>query len=347
MRAAVYDKAGQKLVVREVPTPKAEGNKAIIKVMQVGICGSDFSAYTKDARLDGAVLGHEYAGIVEDPGQNPHLKKGQRVTVMPFPEPCGECEECRHAMYNLCKEANIGKKGQSLGMDYPGALSEYVWAIGRFVFPIADNVSFEEGAMIEPLAVGLRAVKQAQVYAGARVLVTGAGFIAVASALLARMQGAAKVAAVVRNPARAQFMLDQGVVDAVFSTGDEDHQAQMRAFAGGSGFDCALECTGAGAMVNTCAFATKPAGRISLPGVGGHAEPVNLALLAVKEQVLVGSMEYTQDEFADTVAMVNSGRFNLMGFITRRATLDELGDIFKAKKNGQLDEVKIMVDPWK
>jgi len=285
---------------------------------------------------------------VEDPGTNPNLKKGQRVTVLPFNEGCGTCAECKRGMINLCKDSNFGGQGQSLGLAYPGAFSEYVWVNGNYVYPLADQVSFEEGALIEPLAVGLRAVKQAGVYAGARVLITGAGFIAVASAIMARLQGAAKIAVVVRNPARAQFMLDKGVVDAIFSTGDEDHQAQMRAFSGGSGFDCAIECTGAGAMITTCSFATKPSGIISLPGVGGYAEPINVAVLCLNEQALIGSIEYTEDEFADTVEMVNSGRLgvNVLDFVTRHATLDELEGLFKAKANGDLDEVKILVDPW-
>lgn len=346
MRASVFVKSKKGVELREIETPKADGYRTIIGVEASGICGSDISACKKDYIQDGTIFGHEYAGTVVDPGAAEGLRAGDRVTVNPTNN-CGDCPECRRGGANVCRQNITEFGGQGQGTAYPGGHAEYVSALPYYVRKIPDHMSFEQGAMVEPTAVCLHGVHLSGIRAGDRVLITGAGLIAVLSAILARRQGASFIAVSARTPEKAKMMVDGGFADAVFDSKDPDHIKQLAAACGGTGYDAVLECTGSLAILNVCIAVARPASRIVLLGIGSSDEPFRFNRVSVKELFLVGSICYSAEEFDRSIELVASGDFDLMPFVTRRIGLSAISETFEQMLAHKTNDIKVMIDPSK
>ncbi|MEM2889156.1 MAG: alcohol dehydrogenase catalytic domain-containing protein, partial [Candidatus Bathyarchaeia archaeon] len=174
MNAAVLHKAGD-LRIEEVDVPQIGPNDVLVKMRCVGICGSDIHYYV-EGRIGSfivdkpLILGHECSGEVAEVGNNvTRVKVGQRIIIEPG-FTCGRCSYCRSGRYNLCKDV--------LFYGTPpvhGAFAEYAYAPETNVYPLPDNMSLEEGAMIEPLAVGMMAAKRGRVSVNDSVAILGAG----------------------------------------------------------------------------------------------------------------------------------------------------------------------------
>ncbi len=194
MKAAVFERAGAPFSIVSLPDPAPGPDDVVIKVHRCGICGSDISM-TSGSSWDfpcQSVLGHEYAGEVVLKGRNVgELEIGDRVTAMPTIG-CGACLPCQQGTPILCGEMRGGS----------GAFAEYISAPARTVMRLPDGLGMTEGALVEPLAVGLRGTELAGIRAGDRVLVLGTGFIGAAAAYWARQFGAGKVAMASRSQAK-------------------------------------------------------------------------------------------------------------------------------------------------
>jgi L-iditol 2-dehydrogenase len=188
-----------KMELEEVDIPKIGANEVLVKVKAVGICGSDISYYYGHSPLmteDGKgplILGHEISGVVEEVGEVPEklglFKKGDRVCVNPV-VPCNTCDACLNGEYNVCENLQI------YGVGNNGAFSEYVAAAFNNVYKIPDEVSFEAGAVAEPLACASYSVKKLDVKLGQTVVVFGCGTIGLMDVQLVKADGAGKVIAV-------------------------------------------------------------------------------------------------------------------------------------------------------
>ena len=185
MKAAVLEKIGE-ITIKEVEKPRPGPGEVLIKLEYVGICGSDVH-YFEHGRIgdfiveEPLILGHECSGVVEELGADVSgLKIGDRVV----PEPgyaCNKCEYCKSGRYNLCEKMTF--------MATPpvdGAFCEYIVYPADMTFRLPDNVSLMEGALIEPLAIGIYAAQRGKVFPGARVLVQGAGCIGLVTLLACR-----------------------------------------------------------------------------------------------------------------------------------------------------------------
>jgi L-iditol 2-dehydrogenase len=188
-----------KMECEEIDVPKTGANEVLVKVKAVGICGSDISYYYGHSPLmtaDGKgplILGHEISGIVEEVGEVPEkmglFKKGDRVCVNPV-IPCNTCECCLNGEYNVCEHIQV------LGVGNNGAFAEYVAATFTNVYKIPDEVSFEAGAVAEPLACASYSIKKLDVRLGQTVVVFGCGTIGLMDVQLVKADGAGKVIAV-------------------------------------------------------------------------------------------------------------------------------------------------------
>jgi threonine dehydrogenase-like Zn-dependent dehydrogenase len=188
-----------KMEFKEMDVPKIGANEVLVKVKAVGICGSDISYYYGHSPLMTAtgkgplILGHEISGTVEEVGDVPAklglFKKGDRVCVNPV-IPCNTCEACLNGEYNVCENIQI------LGVGNNGAFSEYVAATFTNVYKIPDEVSFEAGAVAEPLACASYSIKKLDVKLGQTVVVFGCGTIGLMDVQLVKADGAGKVIAV-------------------------------------------------------------------------------------------------------------------------------------------------------
>ena len=197
MKAAVFKQAGVPLVVETVPDPEPGAGEVVIKVRRCGVCGTDLhmtSGRGNDAPSN-SVIGHEYCGEIVALGRGvDSLKIGQFVTAMPVAG-CGACVQCLTGYPMACfqMQGRVGGFGEYMRISAPSTI----------ILP--DALSPEDGALVEPLAVGLRGVRLAQMDPGARIAVLGAGSIGLAVIYWARLLGAGRIVAVSRSERRAEL----------------------------------------------------------------------------------------------------------------------------------------------
>ena len=169
MRAAVF-LGKEKIEIRDVPIPEIGEDEALVKVAFTGICGTDLHIYKGHLPVDvPRILGHEISGEVVSVGRNSHgIREGDRVVVEPNFS-CGRCTYCRIGRKNLCKYK------VRLGVDIDGGFAEYVKVKADSLWKLDDSISLEEGALVEPLSVAVRAVNRAGLNVGSTVAIIGAG----------------------------------------------------------------------------------------------------------------------------------------------------------------------------
>ena len=177
------------IIFREVPIPKPEAGQVLIKIQRIGICGSDIHVYHGKHPFTSypVTQGHEVSGEVAALGEGVEtFAVGQKVTIEPQVF-CGHCHPCTHGKYNLCEELKV------MGFQTTGTASQYFAVDASKVTPLPDAMSYEEGAMIEPLAVAVHAVRRAGDVSGQKIAVIGAGPIGNLVAQAAKGMGAAQV----------------------------------------------------------------------------------------------------------------------------------------------------------
>ena len=182
MKAAVLEDI-KKFKITKVEPPKPDNNRVIIDIIKTGICGSDIHNWNA-GEPKGLIMGHEFTGKIVNPGSRIDLNIGDRVTALPI-SPCGHCEACETGNPQYCTETWTHAIGLSL--DNPGGLTNRIAVRPDMVLKLPDNVTDEEGAMIEPTAVGLHAVHLADIRVGNKVLVVGGGIIGLVSAMFAKL----------------------------------------------------------------------------------------------------------------------------------------------------------------
>lgn len=189
MKAAVLTEI-RKIEIKSIKKPEIRDDEVLIKVKSTGICGSDLHAYRgiHPFRKPPVVLGHELSGNIAETGKRiTKFKIGDKVTVEPHIG-CGKCEYCLSGNYNLCKE----KKVPGIG-EWTGTFAEYFAAPEKTIYKLSDDLSFDEGALIEPLAVGVHAVRQSGIKLGDSVAILGAGTIGLMSLIAAKQVGVTKI----------------------------------------------------------------------------------------------------------------------------------------------------------
>lgn len=337
MRAVAI--AGKKqLSVVETETPKPDGKNVIIKISQVGICGSDLHIWA-NGDPPGLVMGHEFAGTVADPGAlKDTLKVGDRVTALPI-NPCGECPPCKSGHFNMCAHG----LDAAPGITSPGAYAEYFVSRPDMVRKLPDTVSDSEAAMIEPTGVALRAVRLAGVKPGDKVLVTGGGIIGLLCANWAKIAGASYVAMTEINQLRSDNALKMGDVDKVFDGKDEKLVPKLIQASGG-GFDQALECTAIAAAVNNSIMSLKSGGKLMIVGVNFSLVPVSTLWILLHELEVKGTIAYTE-EFDISLDLMSKKLIATQRFVSATVGLDGVQGAFERLTSGTNSDVKILIKP--
>jgi len=338
MRAAPLVEAGTfEPETRERPTPGP--SEVLVEVSDVGICGSDVHWYEHGEMGDRAVeeplvLGHESAGTVVKVGAavDDHAV-GDAVTIEPG-VPCGECEHCRRSAYNLCPEVEFMA---TPGTD--GAFREHVAWPAEYVYGLPESVSAREGALCEPISVGVHAVRRAGVGMGDSVLVMGAGPIGLLAADVARAAGAADVAVVDVVDSKLDRALDRGA-DLAIDSREADVAAAVRDEFG-AGVDAAIEATGAPPAIEAVLDAPGPDGTAVLVGLAPDAEvPVDTFELVRRQVDARGSYRFA-NTYPTAISLIASGDVDATGIVDFELPLDRIGDAFE--RATEPDVVKGMI----
>ena len=226
------------LAVRDVPDPGAPGPGEVrVSVRSVGICGSDIHYY-EHGRIgdfvlrEPMILGHEAAGVVDAVGEGVEsLSPGDAVAMEPG-VPCGACRECRIGRYNLCKDVRFWATPP-----HDGVLAEYVLHPAALTFRLPGHLTTEEGALMEPLAVGVHACERGGVRPGCVVAINGAGTIGCVTLMAALAYGASQVIVADVIPARLERARELGAAAVVDARSESLAEAVMSA-TGGRGGGC-------------------------------------------------------------------------------------------------------------
>ncbi|MFT7529874.1 MAG: threonine dehydrogenase-like Zn-dependent dehydrogenase [Gammaproteobacteria bacterium] len=335
MKAAIYKESGKPFVISDVPDPVAGPGEAIIKVCRCGICGSDINL-TSGSPFDfprGIAIGHEYAGEVVALGAGiKHLKLGDRVTAMPIAG-CGHCEACSKGFPFHCSQ----------GRSMMGGFAEYTRIDERYTFKIPDMLSFDDGALIEPLACGARAVRHGNVGPGVKVLIVGAGAMGMAALYWSHLLGAENIGVTASSLRREDLARAMG---ASYFLAAGDDLCERAADALGGPADVVFECAGADSTIAQSINLVKPGGTVVVMGACSH-DIKFIPLIAVGKEVrLQFSLAYDLQDFQRTLDQFSAGCTEPRAMINQTISLDALPQKMELMRQPHY-ECKVMVDPWK
>jgi (R,R)-butanediol dehydrogenase/meso-butanediol dehydrogenase/diacetyl reductase len=351
MKAAIFYNA-KDIRIENIPEPIPGKGQVKIKVEWCGICGTDLHEYdhgpvmvsTSPHPLTGEkspmILGHEFSGVIAElgPDVQGNWKVGDRVTADPCCV-CHECYNCKNNHYNICSSLGF------IGLARDGAFAEYTLVDDYQLCKLPDEVSFEQGAFTEPVAVVLHAVRRAGISLGDTVLVTGLGPIGLLAGQCAKAAGAAAVYGVELSEARLQSALKLGFTE-VFNPKEQDVVAEIKKRTDGIGCHMAINCNGNNATMRTCLDATRGSATIICPGHGG--EFMNIASmedLNFPEKQIMGSHVYV-NEFSRSLALMSDGRINTEGVTSGKIKLDDIVEKgFKELLYNTDKNLKIIVSP--
>ena len=333
MRAWQWYKA-QSMRLVDLPRPIPKSNEALIRVEAVGVCGSDIHYY-RDGRIgeniirEPLVLGHEYAGIVEEVGaQADKSLLGKRVAVEPS-IPCFACEWCRTGHYNVCE--NLFFPG---GPGNDGALCDYMAVDARLCFPVPGSMTSGCAAMVEPVAVAVHTVELAALRPGDTVAVFGLGVIGLLVARLAAACGAVRVlgtdvfdyrvAAAARQGLSAGFTAKPG--------GLQGNGAATTAWimeqTGGRGVDVAMDCTNSSDGLALACAAARPAGRCVLTGISGKEHDSLPVSIARRHELTLRWCRRFLHNYPAALALLDSGVLDASALITHVFPFEEAPEAF-------------------
>lgn len=341
MRAARFEAVGSPLVVETFPDPQPLAGEVVLKVGRCGICGTDLHMAESQAICfqKGDVPGHEFAGEVVELGAGVSgLKIGDRVAAMPIGG-CGSCEHCLAGFPAFC--ANFLMRGGAMA---PGGYAEYARASAQFCVKLPDALSMADGALVEPLSVGLRGVRRSGIRTGDRVLVIGAGPIGLAAAYWARRAGAGKVAVVARS--RRREALAKTVGADVFLTSDVDGGVPAAAAAAlGGAPEHVIECAGMPGMLDLAVNSVARRGLVSVLGLCAIPDPYMPVVALSKEVDLRYSVFYDLGEFQISADALERDGAPIQAMVTETVGLDQLPATFDQLLRGA-PQCKVLIDPW-
>ncbi|KAF7212072.1 sorbitol dehydrogenase isoform X1 [Nothobranchius furzeri] len=327
------------------PIPEPGPNDVLLQMHSVGICGSDVH-YWQHGRIgdyvlkNPMVLGHEAAGRVLKVGSGvTHLKAGDRVAIEPG-VPREMDEFFKNGRYNLSPTIFFCATPPD-----DGNLCRYYTHNANFCYKLPDNVTFEEGALIEPLSVGIHACRRAGVTLGSTVLICGAGPIGLVSLLAAKAMGASQVIITDLSAERLMMAKELGA-DFQLTVKREDGALQLAQKVEdtlGARPQITIECTGVESCVQTAIYATQSGGVVVLVGLGAVMCTVPLINAAVREVDIRGVFRYC-NTWPMAISMLASGKVNVKPLVTHRFPLEQAVQAFETTRQGLGIKVMLKCD---
>ncbi|MFA9381204.1 MAG: NAD(P)-dependent alcohol dehydrogenase [Acetanaerobacterium sp.] len=341
MKVAVMNGIGKMdYVQRDIPTPKA--NEVLVKLEYVGICGSDLHYYESGRIGDFVVeppfvLGHEPGGTIVAVGNAvTHLAVGDRVALEPG-KTCGQCEFCKTGRYNLCPDVIFFATPP-----VDGVFQEYVAHEASLCFKLPDNMSTLEGALIEPLAVGLHAANQGKACAGQTAVVFGAGCIGLVTMMALKAKGVSRVYVVDIMQKRLDKAMELGA-DAVVNGADVDTVQTLLSLTQNKGCDLAIETAGTEITATQAIRAAKKGSTIVFVGYG-KSGTMNLPMsLALDKELTFATVFRYRHIYPMAIDAVASGKINLKGIVTNIFSFDDIQNAMDQSVQNKTEIVKAVV----
>lgn len=316
--------------------PVLRENHAVIKVKRVGICGTDLHAFegTQPFFDYPRILGHELAGELAAFDNAPGFKIGEKVTFIPYFS-CGECIACRSGKPNCCSRIQV------FGVHIDGGMSEYI-TVPSCCLLHGDDLSYEELALVEPLAIGAHGVRRADVKKDEFVLVMGAGPIGLAAMESARIAGA-KVTALDVNESRLAFCKEKLNVHAVVNALAPDVSGQIMEITGGDMAEVVIDATGNLKAINSGINYLAHGGRYVLIGLQKESFCFSHPEFHKRESTLMSSRNAVIEDFEQVISAVKNGLLDPQAYITHQVGFEKVKDDFKSWLNPENKVMKAMI----
>ena len=324
---------------REVEIPEITDDQVLIKIMKIGICGSDIHVYHGKHPFTSypVTQGHEVSGMVVKLGKNvTGFTYGQKVTIQPQVV-CGKCYPCRHGKYNLCEELKV------MGFQTTGTASHYFAVDAAKVTPLPEDMSFDEGAMIEPLAVAVHAVRRAGDVKGMKIAVLGAGPIGILVAQTAKGMGAESVMITDVSDLRLEKARECGI-DFCINTKNKDFGEAMIENFGPDKADVIYDCAGNNITMGQAIKYARKGSTIILVAVFAGMGEIDLAVLNDHELDLNTSMMYRNEDYIEAIRLVNEGKLSLKPLISKNFAFKDYNEAYKYIDANRETTMKVIID---
>ncbi|CAH0718110.1 unnamed protein product, partial [Brenthis ino] len=322
--------------------PEISENEVLIKIECVGICGSDVKLYyTGKCGLEvlskPIVVGHEGAGVVVEVGSKvTNVAVGDRVAVEPT-QPCRSCELCKQGRYNLCT-----KPCYCSTTDAMGNLCNYYKHVADFCHKIPDNVTMEEAAAVQPLAIAIHACGRANIRLGSILVILGAGPIGVLCAMTAKAMGASKILMTDVVESRLHMAKQQGADYTLLVTPDsklEDIVDKITKILGTSP-NVTIDACGSESAQSVAMMVTRSGGTVLVVGIGEPLSRVPITNALLREVDIRGAYRLL-NSYPLALAAVSSGSINLKSFITHHFPLQKSKDAVEFAATGEAMKIII------
>ncbi|GAK58746.1 GutB protein [Candidatus Vecturithrix granuli] len=329
--------------IDEVDFPQMKAGEVLIKMKSVGVCGSDVHYY-KHGKIGSyivkkpMILGHECAGeIVEVASDVKNFKPGDRVAIEPG-YTCRRCVYCKTGRYNLCPDVTF--------MATPpidGAYIEYVAWPSDFVFHLPDNMTYDHGALMEPLAVGMHAVRRSRLKPGEPVLILGAGTIGLVTLLSAKAAGAGEIVVADLEDIRLNMAQKLGATK-IINASKENTVEVIKDFTHGFGMEVVFETAGSVPTTQQTIELAARGGRIVWVGLAGEDRfPMPVLQAIDKELDIMGIFRYA-NVYPYAIQLVSTGRMNIDPLVTHRYNLENVKEALEVAYERRDGAVKVMID---
>ena len=339
---AAYMTDLDKMEIRDIEMPKAGAKEVLVELEYVGICGSDVHYFHDgrcgDYKVEGDfMLGHECAGTVVELGEGvENLKVGDRVALEPGIT-CGQCEFCKTGRYNLCPDVQF-----LATPPVQGCYENYIAFPENMCFKLPENISTKEGALVEPLSVGMHAANQGDVKLGDSVVILGAGCIGLVTLLACKAHGATDITVVDVIPKRLDYAMKLGATR-VINGKEVNAVEEMDKLTDGAGVDKVFETAGSPVTIQQTPYMVKNGGTIVLVGISAQEKiEYNFAKIMAKEAKIESVFRY-RNIYPQAIAAIADGMIDVSGIVTHEFDFDDIQEAFDCAINNKDEVVKAVI----
>lgn len=341
MRQAIIHEPG-KLEIRNISDLLPENlnpNEVLIRIMRIGVCGSDIHVYhgQHPATPYPVVQGHEYSAIVEAVGsQVKNIKTGMKITARPQLV-CGTCGPCLRGQYNACQDLKVQ------GFQAPGVAQDLFIVPEDRVVILDDSMSFEQGAMVEPAAVGAHSTRRASDLNGKNVVVSGAGTIGNLVAQFAKARGAKTVIITDVSEFRLEKARECNIKNTI-NVSKESFEDGVARILGSEGFQTCFEAAGVQDSLDVLIKNIEKGGEIIILGVYAKNPTINMFYLGEHELNVFGSMMYRHEDYEEAANLIATNKILTQSLISQHFRFEEYDEAYKYIEDKGDRVMKVMID---
>ncbi len=328
-----------KIEFLEIPIPELNEKDVLIKIMRLGVCGSDIHVYQgKHPYTTYPVTqGHEVSGMIEEVGSKvTNFKPGDKVTIQPQVV-CGECYSCTHDRYHICYSLKV------MGFQTTGMASEFFVTKAKRVLRLPDNMSFEHGAMIEPMAVACGVFTKTDDVKGLNIIVLGAGPIGNLTAQTAKALGAKSVLITDVSDYRLELAKKVGIDHTINTSKQNLSEEIVKAF-GSDKADVIIECVGNRQTIDDAIQNARKGTDIIIVGVFGEKTIIDLSTIQNNELRLIGMLMYQTKEYLQAIELVHSRKIQLEPLMTKHFKFDDYNKAYQYILEMKDKVMKVFID---